>query len=43
MTSKERSPLNMEDAETRLQQGLTLILSALPELLFRWLKKEKQK
>jgi len=43
MNRKEKVPFNIENAEERLQQGLSLILSALPELLFRWLKKEKQK
>ena len=27
-----------DDAETRLSEGLALVLSALPELILRWLK-----
>ena len=36
-THKNPKTLDREDASERLQQGLALILSALPELIFRWL------
>lgn len=34
---KNPTPPEHEDAEERLQRGLILVLSALPELFFRWL------
>ena len=43
MEAKQRrvSP-EAESAEVRLQRGLSLILSALPELLFRWLASRRK-
>ena len=38
MNEKKDTKHLPEDAETRLSEGLALVLSALPELILRWLK-----
>ena len=38
MNDKKDNKRLPEDAETRLSEGLALVLSALPELILRWLK-----
>lgn len=37
MTHKTHQLPKLDSPEDRLLQGLTLVLSALPELLFQWL------
>jgi len=38
MNDKKDSKRLPQDVETRLSEGLALVLSALPELILRWLK-----
>ena len=38
MNEKKDTKRLPEDAEARLSEGLALVLSALPELILRWLK-----
>ena len=38
MNEKKESKRLLEDAENRLSEGLALVLSALPEIILRWLK-----
>ena len=39
---KKPPPLEDEPAEVRIQKGLALILSALPELIYRYLTNRKK-
>jgi len=39
---KKTTSAPLDDAEEKLEKGLALILSALPTLLIRWIKKKKK-
>ena len=39
-SEKNTTPTPLDDAEEKLEKGLTLILSALPSLLIHWIKKK---
>ena len=38
--TKKKPPQKDTTAEEKLEEGLTLILSALPRLIIRWIKKK---
>ena len=40
MTTKNKSAPAADSTEQQLEEGLALLLSALPKLIIRWLKKK---